>query len=46
MHGGIATEATDVWGIGAVMRWAGLDVQVPEDPAERPSVGELLGRLG
>jgi serine/threonine protein kinase len=41
-HGGVATEATDVWGIGAVLRWAGLDVDIPEDPAERPSVADVL----
>jgi serine/threonine protein kinase len=41
-HGGVATEATDVWGIGAVLRWAGLDVDIPEDPAERPSVADVI----
>jgi eukaryotic-like serine/threonine-protein kinase len=40
-RGGLATQATDVWGIAAVLRWVGLDVEVDEDPAERPSVAEL-----
>jgi serine/threonine protein kinase len=25
-HGGVATPATDAWGIAAVLRWAGLEV--------------------
>jgi eukaryotic-like serine/threonine-protein kinase len=41
-HGGMASEKTDVWGIGAVLRWAGLDLQVAEDPAERPSVADVI----
>jgi eukaryotic-like serine/threonine-protein kinase len=41
-HGGVATEATDVWGIGAVLRWAGLDLDVAEEPAERPSVADVI----
>jgi eukaryotic-like serine/threonine-protein kinase len=44
-HGGRATAATDVWGIAAVLRAVGLDVDVPDDPAERPSVAEVLRRL-
>jgi eukaryotic-like serine/threonine-protein kinase len=41
-HGGVASEATDVWGIGTVLRWAGLDLEIPEDPAERPSVADVI----
>jgi eukaryotic-like serine/threonine-protein kinase len=41
-RGGVATEATDVWGIGAVLRWAGLDLDVAEDPAQRPSVADVI----
>jgi serine/threonine protein kinase len=44
-QGGIATTATDVWGIAAVLRFAGLDLEVADDPAERPSVAELAGWL-
>jgi eukaryotic-like serine/threonine-protein kinase len=40
-HGGFASEKTDVWGIAAVLRWAGLEVEVAEDPAERPSVADV-----
>jgi len=41
-HGGMATEATDVWGIGAVLRFAGLDLEVAEDPVERQSVADVI----
>jgi serine/threonine protein kinase len=41
-HGGVATEKTDVWGIGAVLRWAGLDLDVADDPAERQSVADVI----
>jgi serine/threonine protein kinase len=41
-HGGVVTEATDVWGIAAVLRWAGLELEVAEDPAERPTVEDVL----
>jgi eukaryotic-like serine/threonine-protein kinase len=41
-HGGVATEKTDVWGIGAVLRWAGLDLDVADDVAERPSVADVI----
>jgi serine/threonine protein kinase len=41
-HGGIATPATDVWGIAAVLRYAGLGLHVAEEPAERPSVADVL----
>jgi serine/threonine protein kinase len=40
-QGGVATEATDVWGIAAVLRSVGLDYEVPEDAAERPSVADV-----
>jgi serine/threonine protein kinase len=36
-HGGIATPATDAWGIAAVLRWAGLEV-----PEDCPTVADLL----
>ncbi len=41
-HGGVATAASDVWGIAAVLRHAGLDYEVSEDPAERPAVADVL----
>jgi eukaryotic-like serine/threonine-protein kinase len=43
-RGGYVTEKTDVWGIGAVLRWAGLDCEacLREDPAERPSVEDVI----
>jgi eukaryotic-like serine/threonine-protein kinase len=41
-HGGVASEKTDVWGIAAVLRWAGLDLDVADDPAERPSVADVI----
>ena len=41
-HGGVATTATDVWGIAAVLRHAGLDLEVAEDPPERPSVADVI----
>jgi eukaryotic-like serine/threonine-protein kinase len=44
-HGGVATTATDVWGIAAVLRFAGLELEVADDPADRPSVAELARRL-
>ena len=41
-RGGHVSEKTDVWGIGAVLRWAGLDLEVADDPAERPSVADVI----
>jgi eukaryotic-like serine/threonine-protein kinase len=41
-RGGQATTAADVWGIAAVLRSVGLDLEVAEDPAERPSVEDVL----
>ena len=41
-HGGRVTAATDVWGIAAVLRAAGLDLEVADDPAERPAVADVL----
>jgi eukaryotic-like serine/threonine-protein kinase len=41
-HGGRVTTATDVWGIGAVLRAVGLDCEIAEDPAERPSIPDVL----
>jgi serine/threonine protein kinase len=42
VHGGRATTATDVWGIGAVLRTVGLDLEVAEDPALRPTVPDVI----
>jgi eukaryotic-like serine/threonine-protein kinase len=44
-RGGVATIATDVWGIAAVLRSVGLDLEVSEDPAERPTVDDVARRL-
>jgi serine/threonine protein kinase len=41
-RGALATTATDVWGIGAVLRSVGLDLEVAEDPAARPAVADVL----
>ena len=41
-HGGLATTATDVWGIAAVLRWAGLELDVAEDLAARPAVADVI----
>jgi eukaryotic-like serine/threonine-protein kinase len=41
-HGGHVSPATDVWGIAAVLRAAGLDLEVAEDPAQRPAVADVL----
>ncbi len=41
-HGGRVTTATDVWVIGAVLRAAGLDLPVPEEPGERPTIPDVL----
>jgi eukaryotic-like serine/threonine-protein kinase len=41
-RGGDVTEKTDVWGIAAVLRSAGLDYEVSEDPAERPAVADVI----
>jgi eukaryotic-like serine/threonine-protein kinase len=41
-RGGHVSTATDVWGIAAVLRSAGLEYEVPEDPADRPTVGDVL----
>jgi eukaryotic-like serine/threonine-protein kinase len=43
-HGGRVSAATDVWAIGAVLREAGLEYPacLRDDPAERPSVGNVL----
>jgi serine/threonine protein kinase len=40
--GGRVTAATDVWGIAALLRWAGLDYAVAKDPAERPAVADVI----
>jgi serine/threonine protein kinase len=45
-RGGIVTTATDVWGIAAVLRAVGLHYEVPADPADRPSVHDVLRWLG
>jgi eukaryotic-like serine/threonine-protein kinase len=41
-HGGRATAATDVWGVAAVLRAVGLEFEVPEDPAQRPAIPDVL----
>jgi hypothetical protein len=43
-RGGMVTAKTDVWAIGAVLRWAGLDCEacLREDPADRPSVADVI----
>jgi serine/threonine protein kinase len=41
-HGGHATTATDVWGIAAVLRAVGLDFRVPDDPAQRPTIPDVI----
>ena len=41
-HGGRVSAATDVWGIGAVLRAVGLDLEIAEDPDERPAVADVL----
>src|SRR5688500_15673292 len=41
-HGGLASPATDVYGLAAVLRSVGLEYEVAEDPAERPSVADVL----
>jgi len=41
-HGGRVSPATDVWGIGAVLRAVGLDLEIAEDPDERPGVADVL----
>jgi serine/threonine protein kinase len=41
-RGGVATPATDVWGVAAVLRHAGLDLEVPEEPSQRPSVADVI----
>ncbi len=41
-RGGRVSETADVWGIGAVLRWAGLGLEVADDPAERPSVADVI----
>jgi serine/threonine protein kinase len=47
-HGGVVSPATDVWGIGRVLREAGLDDRgcLREDPARRPSIADVLRWLG
>jgi serine/threonine protein kinase len=45
-RGGVVGPAADVWGIGAVLREAGLDdlaaACLREDPAERPAVDDVV----
>jgi eukaryotic-like serine/threonine-protein kinase len=41
-RGGVVGTATDVWGIAAVLRSVGLDYEVAEDPAERPTVADVI----
>jgi eukaryotic-like serine/threonine-protein kinase len=42
VRGGRVTTATDVWGIGAVLRAVGLDCEIAEDPARRPGVQDVI----
>ena len=42
VRGGRVTAATDVWGLGAVLRSAGLECEVAEDPADRPAVADVI----
>jgi serine/threonine protein kinase len=41
-RGGRVTTATDVWGIGAVLRAAGLGREIAAEPTDRPTVDDLL----
>jgi serine/threonine protein kinase len=41
-HGGTATEKTDVWGVAAVLRSVGLDLEVADEPADRPDVADVI----
>jgi serine/threonine protein kinase len=41
-RGGFVSTATDVWGIGAVLRVVGLDCEVAEEPRERPTIPDVL----
>jgi eukaryotic-like serine/threonine-protein kinase len=41
-RGGFVSDKTDVWGIGAVLRAVGLDIEVDEDPARRPTVADVI----
>ena len=41
-HGGRVSAATDVWGIGAVLRAAGLDLEIAQDPGDRPAVADVI----
>jgi serine/threonine protein kinase len=41
-RGGRVGPAADVWGIAAVLRAAGLELDVAEDPSERPAVADVL----
>jgi hypothetical protein len=36
------SAASDVWGIAAVLRATGLDLDVAEGPAERPAVADVI----
>jgi eukaryotic-like serine/threonine-protein kinase len=41
-HGGRVTTATDVWGIGAVLRAVGLNREIAEEPSERPTIPDVI----
>jgi eukaryotic-like serine/threonine-protein kinase len=41
-HGGLASPATDVWGIAAVLRSVGLEYEVADEPDDRPAVADVL----
>ena len=42
VRGGRVTTATDVWGIGAVLRAVGLDCEIAEHPAQRLTVQDVI----
>ena len=42
VRGERVTAATDVWGLAAVLRSAGLEYEVAEDPAQRPAVADVI----
>ncbi len=41
-RGGRVGPASDVWGVAAVLRASGLDLDVAEEPEERPGVADVI----